>query len=417
MHSARPVNQPERPRRFRLPIIRQQLVYRKAFAAIDPTKLHSLFTMRIATLQFAPKVGEVDQNIKRADALLRQAQENGGLRGLDILILPEMAFSGYNHPSLNAIRPFLEPTASGPSSAWAKHTAQLLGCIVAVGYPERRTLTSYSADEKDIHVSSATSKDPLDGDASGHVDASDVVANDAESYYNSLVFVSPTGEVVAHYRKTFLYYTDETWATENPDGFFAGEIGLSKPLLSKPGNDRLHCSGSAGRDDDGLKIAAGICMDINPHKFTAPWTAYEFANHCIQTNADIVVLSMAWLTRLSEAETAEAGGRPDLSTVGYWIERFAPLLEPGLSNNVDDEKEVVVVFANRSGEEGTAPLIGDVRYAGSSCVVAIKKSRHPDDEGQVRIWEMLGKATEGVLEVDTTDEAKYYLKTKRRTEP
>ena len=374
--------------------------------------------MRIATLQFAPKVGEVDQNIKRADALLRQAQENGGLRDLDVLILPEMALSGYNHPSLNAIRPFLERTASGPSSAWAKRTAQLLGCIVAVGYPERSIPASRSVDENDVHVRTATSIESLDGDASEDVDAPDQVANDEESYYNSLVFVSPSGEVVAHYRKTFLYYTDETWAIENPDGFFAGEIGLSKPTVSKTGTDRLHCLGSASKDDDGLKIAAGICMDINPHKFTAPWTAYEFANHCIQANANIVILSMAWLTRLSEEEIAEAGGQPDLSTVGYWIERFAPLLGPGLSKSVDDdEEEVIVVFANRSGEEGTAPLIGDVRYGGSSCVIAIKKSRPPDDEGQVRIWDILGKASEGILEVDTADEAKYYLKAKKRTEP
>lgn len=43
-------------------------------------------------------------------------------------------------------------------------------------------------------------------------------------YYNSAVTVSPSGETVANYRKSFLYYTDETWATEG-GGFYVGEIG------------------------------------------------------------------------------------------------------------------------------------------------------------------------------------------------
>lgn len=41
--------------------------------------------------------------------------------------------------------------------------------------------------------------------------------------YNSTVTVSPTGEIVANYRKTFLYYTDDSWATEGT-GFYSGEI-------------------------------------------------------------------------------------------------------------------------------------------------------------------------------------------------
>ena len=32
------------------------------------------------------------------------------------------------------------------------------------------------------------------------------------------------GETIANYRKSFLYYTDETWALEGADGFYDGEI-------------------------------------------------------------------------------------------------------------------------------------------------------------------------------------------------
>jgi protein N-terminal amidase len=43
-------------------------------------------------------------------------------------------------------------------------------------------------------------------------------------YYNSLIMVNGEGETIANYRKSFLYYTDETWALEGPDGFFEGHI-------------------------------------------------------------------------------------------------------------------------------------------------------------------------------------------------
>ena len=57
-------------------------------------------------------------------------------------------------------------------------------------------------------------------------------------YYNSALVVSSDGETIANYRKSFLYYTDETWALEGRDGFFRGRI---------PGLGR---------------VALGICMDL-----------------------------------------------------------------------------------------------------------------------------------------------------------
>lgn len=49
--------------------------------------------MRIGCLQFAPRVGDVSNNITRAEAVLSKADPDE-LQGLDLLVLPEMAFSG-----------------------------------------------------------------------------------------------------------------------------------------------------------------------------------------------------------------------------------------------------------------------------------------------------------------------------------
>jgi protein N-terminal amidase len=43
-------------------------------------------------------------------------------------------------------------------------------------------------------------------------------------YYNSTIVVNGDGETVANYRKSFLYYTDETWALEGNRGFFDGHL-------------------------------------------------------------------------------------------------------------------------------------------------------------------------------------------------
>lgn len=50
-------------------------------------------TMRIGCLQFAPQVGDVDNNLNRADSVLNRADPRD-LDDLDLLVLPEMAFSG-----------------------------------------------------------------------------------------------------------------------------------------------------------------------------------------------------------------------------------------------------------------------------------------------------------------------------------
>jgi protein N-terminal amidase len=202
--------------------------------------------------------------------------------------------------------------------------------------------------------------------------------------YNSLVFVNKAGEITAHTRKSFLYYTDETWASEG-QGFFSGKL-------------------QSGSSLEGKNLAAGICMDINPYKFKSPWTSYEFANHALASQADLVVLSTAWLTRMSTDELQGNAKLPDLDTVGYWLERMRPLMGPNGS-----DQEIIVVFANRCGEEGEAPLIGPVKYAGSSTVMGISRGDGRMD-GEVRIWDMLGRAEEGVLVVDTKQRAQYRLK-------
>jgi protein N-terminal amidase len=141
-------------------------------------------------------------------------------------------------------------------------------------------------------------------------------------------------------------------------------------------------------------------MDINQYQFSAPWEAYEFANHCIKGKAPLIVLSTAWLTHATLEMLAETPTAPDLDTVGYWHARLRPLTE------LAEGECTTVVFANRVRTEvnenralvsknGQVVDLGEqVSYAGSSCVMQFTESK-------TYIFDVLGKAEEGLLVVDT----------------
>ncbi|KAK0719951.1 carbon-nitrogen hydrolase [Lasiosphaeris hirsuta] len=280
--------------------------------------------MRIGCLQFSPQVGDVSNNLNRADAVLSKADPME-LDNLDLLVLPEMAFSGYNFKSLEHIMPYLEPSGSGISSLWARTTALKYDCTVAVGYPEK-----------------------VDGFRR---------QRSTPEFYNSLIVVNGDGETVANYRKTFLYYTDMTWAAEGK-GFYAGEI------------------------EDFGKVAMGICMDINPYKFEAPWHAFEFAFHILEVKANLVIMSMAWLTLEDRTTFTPFSREPDMETITYWVQRLEPVIR------AEHDEELIVVFCNRCGIED------DAVYAGTSAVVGIKN-------GEVSVYGLLGRGVKELLVINT----------------
>ncbi|KKY35549.1 putative carbon-nitrogen family protein [Diaporthe ampelina] len=244
--------------------------------------------MRIGCLQFAPQVGDVDGNLSRADAALSRAHPDD-LDSLDLLVVPEMAFSGYNFTSLSHISPFLEHAGTGISSLWARSRALKHNCHVVVGFPEQ-------------------------------VDVSDRWPTSPE-YYNSAIIVSNEGEMIGTYRKHFLYMIDETWALEGP--------GFGKDYIPGLG-----------------QTAMGICMDINPYKFEAPWHAFEFAFHVLEVRANLVILSMAWLTREDATTFSSKPDEPDMETLTYWVQRMEPIIR------AENDEEIVFVFCNRCGIEG-----------------------------------------------------------------
>ncbi|EMG51016.1 NTA1 Protein N-terminal amidase [Candida maltosa Xu316] len=321
--------------------------------------------IRIALLQLNPRIGQIETNISKVNQLLKKITTP-----IDLIVLPELAITGYNFADSTHIKPYLESTANyGPSLNLAKQTSTKFNCVTVIGYPE-------------LHEN--------------------------KTIYNSCAVFNEIGDLIYNYRKTFLYETDEKWgSSENPvKNFPSFEIpfvdkqnGTSKSIISN----------------------IGICMDLNPYKFEAPFNKFEYSLSSYAQRVKLLICPMAWLhpdspslkSELSLTKRVELADNLKLnekessqSTVDYWILRMFPYLNhthsfiPKWFNGQDDK--VTAICCNRVGTED------DVVYAGSSSIFQFTNDGNYDyDETSsknpsVEIVGELSQVTEDILirEVD-----------------
>ncbi len=144
----------------------------------------SLTRYRVAAIQFNPLLGHKAQNIER----LLQLVEEAASQGARLIVLPEMATTGYCWTSREEIAPHVE-TLPGPTTERFQELAARHDCYIALGLPEL---------------------DPTSG-----------------VYYNSLALVGPTG-LVGSYRKIHSYISEPRWARDGDQGFPVWETPLGR---------------------------------------------------------------------------------------------------------------------------------------------------------------------------------------------
>lgn len=130
--------------------------------------------MRVAAIQFKPEKG----NKGAALARLAQLAEHAARPGVDLLVLPEMAATGYVFEGPEEVAPLAEPpegeTFDALSAVALRHRTWLV-----VGLPERA----------------------------------------GDRLFNSALVIDPSGALKFTYRKTMLFEVDETWATPGDSGY------------------------------------------------------------------------------------------------------------------------------------------------------------------------------------------------------
>lgn len=88
--------------------------------------------LRIGVVQFDPKLGQPQRNRQRVEQILEAVQPGS----VDLLLLPEMALTGYVFRSPDAIRPFLEHPTDGLTTTFVRALARRFACTVIAGYPQ-----------------------------------------------------------------------------------------------------------------------------------------------------------------------------------------------------------------------------------------------------------------------------------------
>lgn len=135
--------------------------------------------MHVAAVQFKPRKGDPAAALARLIPLCEQAAAG---QDLDLLVLPEMAATGYIFSSPEAIAPYAEAPTGPTFQALAPVAAAHRTWLVA-GFPER----------------------------------------DGDRLFNSALVINPRGELAFTYRKTLLFEADTLWASPGDSGYRAFE--------------------------------------------------------------------------------------------------------------------------------------------------------------------------------------------------
>lgn len=144
----------------------------------------SLARYRVAAIQFNPLLGEKEQNTER---LLRLVEE-AARQEARLIVLPEMATTGYCWTSREEVAPYVE-SIPGPTTQRFQELAARYECYIGLGMPEL---------------------DPESG-----------------VYYNSLALIGPRG-VIGTYRKIHSFIAEPRWARDGDLGFPVWETPLGR---------------------------------------------------------------------------------------------------------------------------------------------------------------------------------------------
>jgi predicted amidohydrolase len=126
--------------------------------------------MRIGFYQFSPVFGDVKANLQQIERALEGVE-------VDLIVLPELANSGYLFTSAEEVATLAEPIP-GPTTEFLQKLARRRGCHFVLGLPERA----------------------------------------GDLFYNSAVLVGPKG-VIGIYRKAHLFYEEKLFFQPGDLGF------------------------------------------------------------------------------------------------------------------------------------------------------------------------------------------------------
>ena len=262
---------------------------------MEPEKKEPL-EIKCLICQLDAKIKDPAANMKKLTVSLEKYSDKSKI---DVLLLPEMVFSGYHFKDAADIEPCLEVCGKGLTFLFCSKYAKLLNCYVMCGYPE------VEIDE-----------------------------NNTRKLYNSAYVINRDGTLLLNYRKHHLYETDHRWAAE-------GEAFKSLVLKNTQGKE--------------FKAIVAICMDINCYEFKDS-TKFELAEFIRKENADALFFLSAW----KDSDEKTANGESIKEMLNYWIYRMSPVISTDKNKLPEDQqyKRWVFFCADRVGKEEDTVFVG-----------------------------------------------------------
>lgn len=291
-------------------------------------------TIRVAAVQLNSILGNVEANMTRALNMLEQAFLTAGSKP-DLIVLPELALTGYNFKSASHIAPYLEIPGNGKSYEFGQMLSKRWDCLTLLGYPEK-------------------------------------FGNEKYKIYNSAMLIDQNGKIIHNYRKTHLFDTDKVWGcSESPDGFQAFDLAINGKTL---------------------RTTIGICMDLNPYEFKAPFEKYEFATYAYEQKCQLILVPTAWMNTswdehwTNEQISAFKGVYENESQIPEINTKHDPIKDNDIMMNQDTSKRVLDYKLNKvDGRTGMYwvvrmnPFFSNEHPNFSQCVVVCNRSGMEDN--------------------------------------
>ena len=136
--------------------------------------------MKVGYYQFNPVFGDVDRNLRTVLTTLESIK-------CDLLVLPELAMTGYQFTDRDEVLRLAEQASDGPTILELSRFARSRGLHVVVGFPERQ----------------------------------------GSQVYNSAALIGPDG-LIGVYRKTHLFFEETLFFSPGDTGFQVWDIGQAK---------------------------------------------------------------------------------------------------------------------------------------------------------------------------------------------
>ena len=208
--------------------------------------------MRVGFFQFQPLFGQVAANLDRIEAALAGARA-------DLIVLPELATTGYNFLSRQEVAELAEPVPDGPTVTRLRALARREGFSLVVGMAER----------------GATGGGPAPGGAGA---AGGAPFADGLRVYNSAVLITPDDGPVGLYRKVHLFDREKLV-------FDDGDLGF--PVFTLPGKEALKvgvmvCFDWRFPEAARTLALAGAELIAHPSNLVKPWCQQAMVTRCLE---------------------------------------------------------------------------------------------------------------------------------------